>query len=170
MDAERPLTEVMKGLAIERLNLQVQKATLDLRRQEWEEDNADLITAVAACARAIVTLEAEVRRRGVTVAEQTRQAPCPGTKVRFERAVRFLKTTEDGEITYMAPDESDTYLVSWAMRHGWTGLVKPNRTACEKVLRKLDESTLPPEVSIEWETKVSIDDDLSDLLKEDTNA
>ena len=164
-EEERPLSEVVKALAITRLNLRAQKATLAALKEQWEADNAMLIAATTDCAQTVADLEADIRTRGAAIAEQTQRAPCPGTKVRSESIIVYRTRLPSGEIVRMDVAVRNQHIVDYLIDHGYTSMLKPDVTAFEKATRALPEDSRMPGAVVTWRTVVSIDSDLSPLLE-----
>ena len=164
-EEERPLSEVVKALAITRLNLRAQKATLGLLKGRWEADNAMLIATTTSSAQTVAGLEADIRTRGAAIAEQTRQAPCPGTKVRNESIVVYRTRLPSGEMVGMDIGARNQHIVDYLIDHGYTSMLKPDVAAFEKATRALPEDSRMSGAVVTWRTVVSIDSDLSPLLE-----
>jgi hypothetical protein len=168
-DEPRPLIDVIRTLARARHNAACARALVDALRQQWEENNAGYLDAATEAAATVRALEDQIRSRGAAIAEQTRQAPCPGTKVRNESVVQYYTYhPETGERVDFETANQNRFLVTYAVNQGWLSLIKPDRGELEKVLKRLPESTRPPWAHVAWHTVVSIDSDLSPLLENES--
>jgi hypothetical protein len=164
----RPLAEVVKELAEVRQNVDALQEYHDRLLAEWQEAHAGSITALADCKRFVKELEAEVRTRGTIIAEQTREAPCPGTKVRFERVVRYEVPDSDGVLVQMDQARVTQTLTDWLIAHAARSLLKPDQTAAEKMAKSMPPEEWPTGMRLDWQTVLSIDKDLSKLLENES--
>lgn len=165
----RPLTEVIRNLASARILASQTKAMVDALREQWEQDNEMYLDAAGEAARVMHDLEAEIRTRGALIAAETRQAPCPGTKMRNERVVRYTRYDHrTGEIVQMDAAVVRQNLTDWLIAHGATSLLKPDQAATERMAKAMPESEWPTGMTLEYQTVVSIDSDLSPLLETET--
>jgi len=166
-EQERSLLDVIRTLANARGTLTDLQAIYDNKLALWHAENCLLIEEVTRFKDMVKQAEAEVRSRGAIIAASTRQAPCPGTKVRNQRVIRYVAPDANGELIAMDAAKVRAMMTEHIIAHGWTDMLKPDVATWEKAIKGLPEGDRPVCVREEWETVVSIDADLSPLLAEE---
>jgi hypothetical protein len=163
----RPLADVVRTLARARGTLAALQAIYDEDLAKWQEEHSPLIGEVTRFKDMVRQAEAEIRSRGAAIAASTRQAPCPGTKVRNQKVLRYVAPDANGELIAMDAAKVRAMMTEHIIAHGWTDMLKPDVATWEKAIKGLPEGDRPVCVREEWETVVSIDADLSPLLAEE---
>jgi hypothetical protein len=162
---EQLLQDLVIDLAEARAIQRELQATLDSRKAEFEKANRDLLETVATNKATVSGLEAEIRTAGSALVAKTGAVPCLGTKVRSEKAFVYRAPHPvTGELMAMDRPVVTQLVLGEILRHGWTSMLKPDQAAFEKTLKGLPEEEWPTGVSLEVQTVLSIDSDLSPLL------
>ena len=159
-----PYTELIKQLAETRQRQSAIRDELAAARAEWETQWKPLLDEERAANERIAVLETEIRTQGAQYATAFNTAPCPGTKLHRERVVRYVATTDDGEIVPMDTARIRASVCEHIITHGWTSMLKPDVSAWEKAIKGLPDEERPDWVRVDWQTTVSIDRDLEPAL------
>lgn len=155
---------LVKRLKQARAERAARQETYDVALRTFVTAHEDELARLAVLADEVRDLETKIRGQGAEIAEMTRLAPAPGTKVRFSKVIRYRTIDEKtGEITVLDKATTDARVRDYIIAHGWTSWLKPDVREFEGIALKLSDEERPKWCAVEWETTVSIDRDLSQV-------
>jgi hypothetical protein len=168
---DRPtIHDSIRALATERAAYTAAKALYDAFMADFEAAHAGLSAEIAAHKAAVTKLECAIRTEGADIAAVTREAPAPGTKLRYEKVVVYRTADPNGELITMDPAKATGMVRDYLIEHGWTSHLKPDMREFEKIAKSIPEADRPSWVSVEARAVVSIDTDLSAFVETEAEA